>query len=486
MLKIEVKYIAYIILAVAFAGCDTPFFSPRENYQTPFEQTDGTKSSSYEEVIEYYKDLSKEFASISFKTMGQTDNGQPLHLVIYSPDAEFNLSKYHKDRTIVFINNAIHGNEPDGVDATMLLFRNLAQNEIKLSKNVIVVTIPVYNIGGMLTGKKNSEANYNLNCDFVKADVENTLSFAKILQEVQPDIFIDNHVIDVANASYVLSYSTSQIEKLGVFTGGYVRDALLPRLSQQLEKRQLPFQSDSLRTPFKQLTLSSHPDIPRYATGYVSLWNCMSIRINTNGQKPYKQRVEANYEMMKTLVEIADADNQYIKQVKIKQTEADNAQKEYSLEWEIDSTQYTKVDEKPLYNHFKPVQSVSIPQSYIVPKVWQRVIDRLKANGVAITEIEKDTLMNVTSYRIEGFKTYTYPFEGHYFHHQTQVSSQKEKVQFYKGDYLIEVAQPAKHYLLETLEPQAPDSFFNWNFFDSVLGKEEGKNKPIYPIYRKE
>ena len=85
MLKIEVKYIAYIILAVAFAGCDTPFFSPRENYQTPFEQTDGTKSSSYEEVIDYYKDLSKEFASISFKTMGQTDNGQPLHLVSTVP-----------------------------------------------------------------------------------------------------------------------------------------------------------------------------------------------------------------------------------------------------------------------------------------------------------------------------------------------------------------------------------------------------------------
>ena len=69
-------------------------------------------------------------------------------------------------------------------------------------------------------------------------------------------------------------------------------------------------------------------------------------------------------------------------------------------------------------------------------------------------------------------------------HHQTQVSPKKEKVQLYKGDYLIEVAQPAKHYLLETLEPQAPDSFFNWNFFDSVLGKEE--DKPIYPIYRKE
>ncbi|MGZ5263474.1 MAG: hypothetical protein ACXWCF_06765, partial [Kaistella sp.] len=28
-------------------------------------------------------------------------------------------------------------------------------------------------------------------------------------------------------------------------------------------------------------------------------------------------------------------------------------------------------------------------------------------------------------------------------------------------------------YLLETLEPQATDSFFNWNFFDAILGQKE-------------
>ena len=107
---------------------------------------------------------------------------------------EFNFNKYRKERTIIFINNAVHGNEPDGVDATMLLFRNLAQNEIKLSGNVMVVTIPAYNIGGMQENRKESAAHYNLDNDFVKADVENTLSFAKIFQEVQPDIFIDNQV----------------------------------------------------------------------------------------------------------------------------------------------------------------------------------------------------------------------------------------------------------------------------------------------------
>ena len=28
--------------------------------------------------------------------------------------------------------------------------------------------------------------------------------------------------------------------------------------------------------------------------------------------------------------------------------------------------------------------------------------------------------------------------------------------------------------MIETLEPQAPDSFFNWNFFDTILQQKEG------------
>ena len=65
-----------------------------------------------------------------------------------------------------------------------------------------------------------------------------------------------------------------------------------------------------------------------------------------------------------------------------------------------------------------------------------------------------------------------------------------------KGDYIIKIAQSAKQYLLQTLEPQAPDSFFNWNFFDIIIQqrlidelKEEYKEEDArllfsYPIYR--
>lgn len=46
------------------------------------------------------------------------------------------------------INNGIHPGEPDGIDATMLLIRNLAQKQLEAPKNTVIVAIPVYNIGG--------------------------------------------------------------------------------------------------------------------------------------------------------------------------------------------------------------------------------------------------------------------------------------------------------------------------------------------------
>jgi hypothetical protein len=33
--------------------------------------------------------------------------------------------------------------------------------------------------------------------------------------------------------------------------------------------------------------------------------------------------------------------------------------------------------------------------------------------------------------------------------------------------------QEANRFIMEVLEPQAPDSYFTWNFFDGILGQKE-------------
>ena len=77
-------------------------------------------------------------------------------------------------------------------------------------------------------------------------------------------------------------------------------------------------------------------------------------------------------------------------------------------------------------------------------------------------------------YRIEDYQTRTSAYEGHYLHYNTQVSQTQEQTTLRAGDYLIPTDQFGIRYLVETLEPSAIDSFFNWNFFDTVLQQKEG------------
>ncbi|GIM55478.1 M14 family metallopeptidase [Capnocytophaga cynodegmi] len=524
-------FLSFLFFAFFLISCETIFFSPKEGFVTRFETSNGTESATYEEVIDFYKSLSKEYSSVNLKTMGQTDSGLPLHIVTYSADAEFNFAKLQKEKTIVLINNGIHPGETDGIDATMLLFRNLAEKQIKTPENVVIVAIPVYNIGGALNRNSTSRVNQNgpkeygfrgnaknldLNRDFIKNDSENALSFAKIFHLVQPDVFIDNHVTNGADYHHILTYGISQPDKSGSFVGTYMRDTLIPRLSDSLVKQQNEFKNDSLPKPFWHLIpyvnvwnkppdaegYSSGIDSPRYSTGYVNLWNCMGILIETHMLKPYKQRVEANYEMMKSLLDILNSDSKNIKQLRIQQFEEDLAKTDFPIRWKLDSTKVSKIlfhgykadtlisdvtglprlkynrekpfiKEIPYYEYFIAEKSVKTPKAYIIPKVCNNVIERLKINKVNLKEVQKDSLMYVNYYRIESYNTTEKPFEGHYLHFNTEVSKHKDSIEIKKGDWIVEVNQSAKRYLIEVLEPESVDSFFNWNFFDAILQQKE-------------
>ena len=83
----------------------------------------------------------------------------------------------------------------------MQLFRDLALRRIAVPKNVVVIAIPVYNIGGLLNRNATSRANQNgpeeygfrgnarnfdLNRDFIKTDTRNTQAFTQIFHYFSP------------------------------------------------------------------------------------------------------------------------------------------------------------------------------------------------------------------------------------------------------------------------------------------------------------
>ena len=494
-------------------------------YDPFFEKGNGNQSASYQETIAYYKLLADDFPTIEMQKMGLTDSGEPLHIVIFNAEKQFDFGIIQKNKAVILLNNGIHAGEPDGIDASMQLFRDLALGKIKAPKNTVIVCIPVYNIGGALNRNSTSRANqdgpeiygfrgnarnYDLNRDFIKSDTRNTKSFVDIFHKINADVFIDNHVSNGADYQYKLTYIMTQHNKLGTVLGDFLNTEMMPALIQDLQKKNIettPYVNAFQDTPDKGF--GQFFETPRFATGYTSLFNTIGFVVETHMLKKYADRVKVTYEYMRSAIDFTDANYKKIKQLRLKNEEQYKPQKSYTIKWEIDSTKtipfsflgyeasYKKSDvtsgnrlfydrtkpfkkDIPYSKEFKSVKEIIIPEAYIIPRGFWPVIELLKNNTISYRQLKNDTIIEVESYKIADFKTTSSAYEGHYLHRNTLITAKMEKVAFAKGDYVIPTQQKGIKYLLETLEPEAIDSFFNWNFFDTMLQQKEGYSDYVF------
>ena len=504
------------------------FAQNKTELKTPFEKGNGNQSTTYEECIAYYASLDNAFETVKMQEMGLTDSGEPLHIITFSENKNFD---YKQNKALILVNNGIHPGEPDGIDASMMLLRDLATAKIKVPKNTIIVVIPIYNIGGSLNRNSHSRANQNgpeaygfrgnarnfdLNRDFIKSDSKNSRSFQEIYHLVNPDMFIDNHVSNGADYQYTFTCIATQHQRLGGNLGTFYKKEMHPTIMQDLKKKKIesvPYvniHGDKPDDGFAQFM-----DSPRYATGYTTLFNSLGSVPETHMLKPYKDRVHVTYEYMISTINYVDANYIKIKDLKANNLENYKVGMNYPLQWELDSSKVSYIDFKgykgnykpsavsgkdrlyydrkqpftkqiPFYNDYKATKEVVIPSFYVVPKSQWQIIDLLKLNAIEMQPLAKETEIEVESYKIASYETSKSPYEGHYGHYNTVVTKSTEKVQFRKGDLMINTQQLGVKYLMETLEPEAVDSYFNWNFFDPILQQKEYFSAYVFEDLAKE
>ncbi len=504
-----------LILLIAITSCKNEVSTNTSDYDftTVFEKSNGLETATYQETIQFYKQLALTYSQISVDSIGSTDSGKPLHYITLNPKTE-------STKTIsLLINNGIHPGESDGIDATMMLFRDILQDKIEAPKHTKLITIPIYNIGGSLNrntgtrtnqngpksyGFRGNARNFDLNRDFIKCDTENAKSFTQLFHLINPEIFIDNHVSNGADYQYTLTHLFTQHNKLGGQQGHYLQTTLMPTLERKLQEKNwdiTPYVNVFNKVPENGFT--QFMDLPRYSTGYTTLFNTLGLMVETHMLKPYKQRVLGTYELMKSMIEISEVDYLKIADLKQKQIQHYKLAKTYTIDWKIDTTKTTtlqfkgfegkfitseiteqkrlKFDTKKPFtkpvtynNYFNSKLDITVPKAYVIPKGWHNVISLLKLNNIELKPLKKDSTITVEAYRIEAYDTRKSPYEGHYQHYNTTISTTNKTLTFFKGDYIVNTNQNGIRYILETLEPQAADSFFNWNFFDTILQQKEG------------
>jgi Zinc carboxypeptidase len=520
-----------------------------QNITTKFEQSNGTQTPTYFEIIDWWQKLDAQSGFVKMLPIGMTDAGYPLHLIIVSKDKDFNFESLRKkNKRIILINNGIHPGEPDGVDASILLVRDIVEssnnrkssppgraspdfsggelsslsskeNGVGLPDNIVLAIIPIYNIGGCLNrsanyrvdqngpeefGFRGNSQNLDLNRDFIKCDSKEARSLTEIFHLTDPDVFIDNHVSNGADYQHVITLLTTQHNKLGGVMGEFLSKQFEPALYASMKEKGydlVPYVNSFGDTP--ENGWPEYWDSPRYTSGYAALWHTFSFVPETHMLKPYDQRVKSTYALMQSFIEFTVKNSETIKNLRNQTKKSVQSAMEFPISWSLDKSQFREVmykgyeaGRKPsevsglprlyydrskpfektvkIFNYFAMKNLITKPKAYIIPQGWWKVIDLLKLNKVQMAQLKKDTTIEVEAYKIEDYKTLARQYEMHHLNSDVKISSSIQKIKFSKGDWYIPMNQVANRFLIETLEPQAEDSYFAWNYFDAILGQKEG------------
>ncbi len=501
-------------------------YSSSQSITTKFEQSNGTQTPTYFEIIDWWKKLDEKSGKVKMLTMGMTDAGYPLHLIIVSNNGDYNFENIRKkNKRVILINNGIHPGEPDGVDASMLLVRDIITSKYKIPDNVVLAFVPIYNIGGCLNrsanyrvdqngpeefGFRGNSQNLDLNRDFIKCDSKEARALTEIFHLTDPDVFVDNHVSNGADYQHVMTLLTTQHNKLGGVMGEFLSKQFEPALYSSMKEKGydlVPYVNSFGDTP--ENGWPEYWDSPRYTSGYAALWHTFSFVPETHMLKPYDQRVKSTYALMQSFIEFTSKNSETIKNLRNQTKKSVQSAIEFPISWSLDKSQFKEVTYKgyeagrkpsevsgllrlyydrnkpfektvKIFNYFAVKNLITKPKAYIIPQGWWKVIDLLKLNKVQMSQIKKDTTIQVEVYKIEDYKTLPRQYEMHHLNSEVKISTSIQKIKFFKGDWYIPMNQVANRFLIETLEPQAEDSYFAWNFFDAILGQKEGYSAYVF------
>jgi len=494
-------------------------------------QWNKNSTPTYPELIAHLEKLDDLHKEIELYSMGPSDFGLPIYVCIVNGKGD-SLSTMLKARseTTILINNGIHPGEPDGINACLIWLDEWIKRGKKTEGLPVIAFIPAYNVGGMMNRSSSSRANQegpeeygfrgnaqnlDLNRDFIKMDSKNAFTFSKIFHALDPDVFVDTHVSNGADYQYTLTLISSVKERIAPSISELTYDILLPHLCDELGKKKTDlFPYVNLKGETPDTGLEAFNDLPRYAMGYAALFHSISFTVETHMLKPFPERVTATLQFLDELIQWTGLNRSLVEDRRQKAIahfgESDYFKFDYQLTEKKDSVLFKgfehsypisevtglkrlKYDRNKPYkkyilyfNEYRSNDSVKIPEFFVVGAQCEDVINRLSFNGINYRRVGTDTTLSLTTNRVLSFDSPQKPYEGHYAHSKIDIERENVEIDLKKGDLIISTDQKNRWFLMHVLVPEAEDSYFTWNFFDSYVQQKEYFSSYVFEDKAKE
>ena len=491
---------------------------------THAERTNYQYTPNYADTVAYAKRLADASPFIEYRTFGKSGQGRDLPLLVASESGALSPAAAQQgQKAVVLIQACIHSGEPDGKDAGFALLRDIAitKSLAGLLQNVVLLFIPIYNTDGherstpynrinqngpAEMGWRTTSTYQNLNRDYMKADTPETRAWLRLWNEWQPDLFIDCHVTDGADYRSNITYHHEHHAGIDEGVLRWEREIFGQRVVPATEAAGNVISWYLEFIDNRDLTLGTRDfnGSPRFSTGYVPLRNRPAILIETHMLKDYRSRVIGTYDFLRFALEEVNHDpNRLIEVVRKADSNAtelaNSRDKKYPLLFDLtdeptpfqlkatkNKTEQSEVSGDlrvifgkepvdltiPMYQTFRVRTAITPPIGYIVPVQWSDVIEVIREHGLQFKTLGKEVELEVESYRFVNVQWPAGPFEGRHMP-SFDVTPVRESRKFAAGSLVILLAQPLAKLAMSLLEPQAPDSFVRWGFFNAIFEHKE-------------
>ncbi len=499
-------------------------FGQKDEWLTYYEKSGFKGTPRYDETISYCKRLDQASPWITYTTFGTSPQGRKLPLLIIDKNGYFDPSSARRSgNLVVLIMAGIHPGEIDGKDAMLMLFRDIGilQEDTDLLDHLTVLFIPIFNVDGHERfspynrinqdgpeemGWRTTAQNLNLNRDFLKADTPEMQAWLKLFQQWLPDFCIDIHVTDGADYQYASTYGIETFGNMDQGLTTWAESNLAPVMEQKMDEAGYPIFPYVMFRKWHdpRSGLRSGAASPRFSIGYAAIQNRIALLIENHSLKDYNTRVSASYEQVKIILRLL---NMQYTELKALNDIADSftasahlRDAPFALQFttgkdsimlEFRGVGYDKVTSDltggdwfqyhpdkpqtfqiPYFNHQEQSVSVRLPEAYIIPPEWSPVIDRLGLHGIKYFILKKPGNILVQSYKFKDPSWNKNPYEGR-FPLTVNYDTILEEREYPAGSVLIDMNQRTARVIAHIFEPDAPDSYVGWGFFNTIFEQKE-------------
>jgi hypothetical protein len=291
--------------------------------RTVAETSDYKATSLHADVVEFCEKLAKESPLVRLGTLGTSQEGRKLPLVIVADPPVATAAEAQKGKKlVVFAMGNIHAGEVDGKEALLALARDIVTAKDRpLLKDLVLVFAPIFNADGNEkidkahrptqagpadgVGVRTNAQGFDLNRDFVKLESPEVRALVRFFNEWDPAVFIDCHTTNGSYHRYTMTYEGGGCPAGDQRIVNLVRDGLLPDVGRRLEK-ETGFRSyfygnfSADRTRWETV-----PPTPRYSTHYFGLRNRVGVLSESYTYAPFKDRVRGSYGFVNAIFEYA-------------------------------------------------------------------------------------------------------------------------------------------------------------------------------------